>query len=43
LSKAGAAEGFEVIGFAERRAGKPSAATLSEFADALRVGLGLRE
>ena len=43
LSEAGAAEGFEVIGFAERRAGKPEAATLSEFAHTLRVGLGFRE
>ena len=43
LSEAGAAEGFEVIDFAERRAGKPEAATLSEFAQALRVGLGLCE
>ena len=43
LSEAGAAEGFEVIDFAERRAGKPEAATLSEFAHTLRVGLGFRE
>ena len=32
-----------MIGFAERRAGKPEAATLSEFAHTLRVGLGFRE
>ena len=32
-----------MIDFAERRAGKPEAATLSEFAHTRRVGLGFRE